>query len=86
MTQAEVMAGIAEVARKHLEWTGPIAADLPLVEGLSLDSIRQLTLIVEIENRFRIRLDAGDESGVRTCGDLAALIGRKLAEPRPDAR
>jgi acyl carrier protein len=86
MTEAEVMAAIADVAREHLRWTGPIAPDLPLVETLSLDSLRQLTLVVEIENRFRICFNPGDESSIRTCGDLAALIGRKLAERNPDAR
>ena len=86
LTKAEVMAAIADVARGHLRWTGPISPDLPLVEALALDSLRQLTLIMEIENRFRIRFDAGDESSITTCGDLAALIGRKLAQRTPDAR
>lgn len=85
-TEAEVMAAIADVAREHLRWTGPISPDLPLVEALALDSLRQLTLIMEVENRFRIRFDAGDESSVRTCGDLAALVGRKLAQRIPDGR
>ncbi len=86
MTEAEVMAAIAEVAREHLRYTGPIAPDLPLVDALALDSLRQLTLLVEIENRFRIRFDTGDESSIRTCGDLVALIGRKLAERSPNTR
>ena len=86
LTEVEVLAAIADVAREHLRHVGPIAPDLPLVEALALDSLRRLTLIVEIEDRFRIRFDAQDESSIRTCGDLAALIGRKLAERSPDAR
>jgi len=79
------MAVIADVAREHLRWTGPISLDLPLVEALALDSLRRLTLIVEIEDRFRVCLEAGDELSIKTCGDLAALIGRKLAERSPEA-
>ena len=86
MTEAEVVAAIAAVAREHLQWTGPISPEQPLVEALALDSVRQLTLIMEIENRFRIRFETGDESSIRTCGDLVALIGRKLAQRSPDAR
>lgn len=86
LTEADVMAAIADVARQHLRWSGPISPDLPLVEALALDSLRRLTLIVEIENRFRVRFDQGDESSVVTFGDLAALIGRKLDRRTSDAR
>lgn len=86
LTDADVMAAIADVARQHLRWTGPISPDVPLVEALALDSLRQLTLIVEIENRFRIRFDQEDESSVKTFSDLTTLIGRKLAQRTSDAR
>jgi acyl carrier protein len=86
LTEADVMAAIADVAWQHLRWTGPISPDLPLVEALALDSLRQLTLIVEIENRFRIRFDQEDDSSVKTFRDLTALIGRKLAQRTSDAR
>ena len=43
-----------------------------LVEDLRLDSIRLLTLAVEVENRFRVRLDEVDEAGIETVGDLVA--------------
>jgi methyltransferase len=79
LEQAEVMAGVAEVARAHLGWSGTLATELSLVDVLALDSIRQLTLMVEIENRFRIRLDPADEGGLETVGDLVAAIRRKRA-------
>jgi acyl carrier protein len=51
-----------------------------LVEDLRLDSIRLLTLAVEVENRFRVRLDELDEGGIETVGDLVATVKRKLGE------
>lgn len=76
----EILAGIAEVAREHLEYSGPLAPRMHLVEDLRLDSLRLLTLAVEVENRFRVRLDPDDEAAIDTVGDLVATVARKLAE------
>ena len=78
MTEAEILAGVAEVARAHLDWTGELRPEMRLVEELRLDSLKLLTLAVEVENRFRIRLDEEDESAIVTVGDLVAAIGRRL--------
>jgi acyl carrier protein len=80
MSEAEILAGIAEVARVHLGWEDPLTPDMRLIEDLRLDSIRLLTLAVEVENRFRVRLDELDEGGIETVGDLVATVKRKLGE------
>ena len=85
-TSEAILAEIADVARQKLGWAGSMDLDVPLVETLALDSIRQLTLIVEIEDRFRICLDERDEAAVRTAGDLVDLIRRKRGRPATDAR
>jgi acyl carrier protein len=79
IAEADVLGSIAEVARAHLNWTGPLSRDMPLVETFELDSLRQLTLVIEIENRFRIRLDDQDEASLCTVGDLLDVIRRKVA-------
>ena len=76
--EAAILAGIADVARLHLGWEGPLTADMRLVEDLRLDSIRLLTLAAEVENRFRIFLDELDEGAIETIGDLVAVVRRKL--------
>lgn len=73
-----ILTGIAEVAREHLKWTAPLRPEMRLVEDLRLDSLHLLTLAVEVENRFRVRLDPEDEEGIATVGDLAATVRRKL--------
>ncbi len=79
MTEQEALDGIAEVARAHLGWSGPLSRDLPLVETLELDSLRLLTLVIELEDRFRITLDQRDEDSLCTVGDLLDVIKRKAA-------
>jgi acyl carrier protein len=80
MSYEAILAGVAEVARVHLGWEDPLTSDMRLVEDLRLDSIRLLTLAVEVENRFRVRLDELDEGGIETVGDLVATVKRKLGE------
>jgi acyl carrier protein len=78
MTRAEILAGIAAVAREHLDYEGELRLDQHLVEDLTLDSIRLLTLAAEVENHFRVSLDAEDEAGIETVGDLVDVLAAKL--------
>lgn len=79
MKQAEILHSIAELVKNKLGWTGELRPELRLVEDLELDSIRLLTLAMEVEDHFRICLDEEDEAAIVTIGDLVDLIGRKLA-------
>lgn len=85
MGDEEILAGLSEIARTHLQWEGTLSEGMPLVETLSLDSLRLLTLVVEVEDRFRIRLDEADETSIGTVGDLVAAIRRKRDAPTPHA-
>jgi acyl carrier protein len=76
---AAILAGIAEVARKHLGWEGPVTPEMRLVEDLRLDSIRLLTLAAEVENHFEVLLGEEDEAGIETVSDLVRIVERKLA-------
>lgn len=78
MTDAEILDGIAAVARRHLDHREPLRPEQRLVEDLELDSIRLLTLAVEVENHFRVALDEEDEIGIETVGDLVRAVGHKL--------
>ena len=78
MTDAEILAGIRDVARAHLETDGEIEMDTPLVEALALDSLRMFILIAELENRFRVCFDETDEVGLTTVTDLVAVLRRRL--------
>jgi acyl carrier protein len=81
----DVMASLADIAQAKLGWRGALTRETRLVDGLALDSLRQLTLVVEVEDRFQICLDERDEAAVETVGDLVDLIRRKR-DDRPHAR
>ncbi len=76
MTEAEILDGIAGVARRHLGWEGSLRPEHHLVEDLGLDSLKLLTLAVEVENHFRVRLD---DQAIVTVGDLVAAIHAQRA-------
>lgn len=69
---SQIIDGIAEVARQHLGWKGELRPEMRLVEDLELDSLKTLTLALEVENHFRVSLD--EEAEILTVGDLAAII------------
>lgn len=74
-----IIRGIEEAARAELDWEGSLTPETPLVNALELDSLRMLTLVVAIEDSFEVCLEEGDEAGLTTVGDLAALIQKRLA-------
>lgn len=76
LSETEVLAGIAEVARTHVGWHGELRPEMQLVEDLELDSLKALTLALEVENRFKVYLD--QESDLVTIGDLVDAIRRQL--------
>jgi acyl carrier protein len=76
LSRAEVLAGIVEVANQHVGWSGELRPEMRLVEDLELDSIKSLTLALEVENRFRVELDQAE--GLVTVGDLVDEIRRRL--------
>jgi acyl carrier protein len=76
ITDAGIMNGIAEVARAHLDWKTELRPEMRLIEDLDLDSLKSLTLALEVENYFRVCLD--EEAGIVTVGDLVRIIRERL--------
>jgi acyl carrier protein len=77
LERAEILEGVTRVFAEHLA-IRDVAESTHLFRDLELDSLQQLTLVVEIENRFRIRFDGGDESGIVTVSDIVNLVSRRL--------
>lgn len=75
-----VLAAIRRIAREELEWEGEVHPGMDLVEDLGLDSLRLLTLAVEIENHFEICLEEADEAAIRTVSDLVDVVDKKLTD------
>jgi acyl carrier protein len=78
MTRAEILAAVERVAREHVEFAGSLEPGQRLIEDLELDSLKALTLAVEVENRFRIRLTPEIEAELVTVGDLIDAVAGQL--------
>lgn len=57
---------------EHLEDT------VTLREGLGLDSVDLVSLVMQIESRYHICLDSKELQGVEKVGDLLDVLERKL--------
>ncbi|MFP2961164.1 acyl carrier protein [Myxococcus sp. 1LA] len=79
--ELEVLTEIHRIVTDELEWKGAVEPGQDLVRDLQLDSLGLTVLAVGLENRFRIRLSEEDAQGVRTVGDLAKLVARRVAAP-----
>jgi acyl carrier protein len=56
-----------------------VTADATL-QSWGLDSLKVMSLIFKIEDRYGIVLDEGDADDLRTAGDLAALVLRRVQD------
>jgi acyl carrier protein len=77
MDRAAILEGISRVFEEHLSIRG-VTESTHLFRDLELDSLQQLTLVVEIENHFRVRFDDGDESGIETVSNIVDLVAHRL--------
>ncbi|HYO55523.1 acyl carrier protein [Archangium sp.] len=75
-----VLSEIRRIVSRELDWKGPVEPSHHLMRDLQLDSLGLTVLVVELENRFRIRLPLEDSVGVSTVGDLTRLVVSRTAE------
>jgi acyl carrier protein len=56
-----------------------LTAESNLGDG-GLDSLKVMSLVLRIESRYKIELDADDGGELRTVGDLAKLVLRRIED------
>ncbi len=79
MARAEILEEVRKVFAHELKIEG-LTEDTHLLRDLKLDSIQQLTLVVELENRFRVAFEKGEETGIERVGDVVDLLERRLSQ------
>lgn len=80
LERAEILEGVRRVLADELR-IHDVTEDTHLLRDLKLDSIQQLTLVVELENRFRVVFGDGDETGIERVRDVVDLLARRLSRP-----
>ena len=78
LTLEAVTQEILDAVRAEVEAVD-LTADSTLQSG-GLDSLKVMSLIFKIEERYDILLDEEDGDDLRTVGDLAALVVRRTEE------
>jgi len=86
---AEVASEVCAVVRAALQLGSDPDLDAGTVlleDGLALDSVAVLELLLALERRFQIAIEENEvtEEALHTIGSLTALIVQKLAAPRGD--
>lgn len=80
MNGSAELAELQRLLRERLRIEREITPETDLVTDLALDSLKQLELLVELENHFGVCLEAESDQEVLTIGDLVAWIERARAE------
>ena len=78
MERGRVLEDVRRVLEEHL-LISDVREETDLFRDLELDSVQQLTFIVELENTFEICFDEGDEASIRTIGDVVDIVSRRLS-------
>jgi acyl carrier protein len=78
----KAFACIDQVLKVELQLEREVRPEDLLVQDLQLDSVTLITLVVELENTFRVALREEDAAEVKTVRELALLVARRTVEAR----
>ncbi|HYS79492.1 MAG TPA: acyl carrier protein [Anaeromyxobacteraceae bacterium] len=81
--EALVAAEIRRLAREELGLTFEAGDDEELAGRL--DSLALLSLVVAVEDRFRVRIREDDAAATRSLADLARLVAERTGAARTEA-
>lgn len=81
--KAAILAKLQHILRDHVEYTGEVRGDMDLRADLGLDSLQQLTLVVEAENAFALCFEAEAEAELATVDDMIRYIQAHQAQDAP---
>lgn len=80
MDRQELRQALTELLEETTGEARPeVAEDMDLQEGLGLDSVDLFSLVVEIQNKFRVKIASEELVSVATVGDLLDVLQRKIA-------
>ena len=76
-TQDEVLAGLAELINDETGIaTDSVALDKSFTDDLDIDSISMMTIVVNAEEKFDVKIPDEEVKNLKTVGDAVAFIER----------
>jgi acyl carrier protein len=81
---AEILSGLAEIVNEETGLpTDSVLADKSFTDDLDIDSLSMMTIVVNAEEKFSVRIPDEDVKNLRTVGDAVAYISQAQASPPP---
>jgi acyl carrier protein len=79
-TNDEVLAGLAELITDETGISADeVASEKSFTDDLDIDSISMMTIVVNAEEKFGVRIPDDDVKGLRTVGDAVGYIQKASA-------
>nr|WP_294517448.1 acyl carrier protein [uncultured Rhodopila sp.] len=80
MTEPEIYDLLNQIFREVLEDDTIVLTPATTAEDVEgWDSMNHIFIVVELEKRFGVKFQAAEMEELKNVGELAALVGRKLA-------
>ncbi len=74
-SEQEILAGLAEIVNEETGIpTGDVQQDKSFTDDLDIDSLSMMTIVVNAEEKFGVRIPDDDVKGLRTVGDAVTYI------------
>ncbi len=76
-SEQEILSGLAEIVNEETGLpTDSVQADKSFTDDLDIDSLSMMTIVVNCEEKFGVRIPDEDVKNLRTVGDAVAYISQ----------
>ncbi|GAA0321603.1 acyl carrier protein [Kineococcus aurantiacus] len=76
-SEQEILSGLAEIVNEETGLpTDSVESDKSFTDDLDIDSLSMMTIVVNAEEKFGVRIPDEDVKNLRTVGDAVAYISQ----------
>ena len=76
-TEQEILSGLADIVNEETGIdTDDVQMDKSFTDDLDIDSLSMMTIVVNAEEKFSVRIPDEDVKNLRTVGDAVAYISQ----------
>ncbi|PRY11848.1 acyl carrier protein [Kineococcus rhizosphaerae] len=76
-SEQEILSGLAEIVNEETGLpTDSVESDKSFTDDLDIDSLSMMTIVVNAEEKFSVRIPDEDVKNLRTVGDAVAYISQ----------
>lgn len=81
MDKDKILEKVIQIIEGHTrepELLKSVTMDNTIIDGLKVNSVRLIDIVIELEEAFDIEIDDDDADQIKTVGDVIGLIEQKL--------